>query len=147
MAESDLIAQLVPYLRNVGLFSRCSDYELKVVARRCSSREVKAGDVIVHKGEDGTEMFLVLSCVVEARDGDRVFHTFMPGEYFGELAVLRSAPRTSDVIATSDGLLAVLNRNELFLLIDSIPGVAKAMLQGLADTVGEVKERADRTGG
>lgn len=147
MSESDLVAQLVPYLRSVGLFSRCSEYELKVVARRCTTRDVRAGDMIVRKGEDGSEMFLVLSCTAEARDGGRVFHTFTPGEYFGELAVLRPAPRTSDVIATSDGLLAVLNRNEMFLLLDSIPGVAKAMLQGLADTVREVKERADRTGG
>ena len=43
---------------------------LKVVARRCTSREVKAGDVIVRKGEDGTEMFLVLTCAVEARFDD-----------------------------------------------------------------------------
>ena len=142
MADQSFYDRVVPLLRNVGLFSRCTDYELKVVARNCTMREMSAGDRIIAKGNESDEMFLVLDGSAGAANDGQVFHTFGAGEYFGELAVLRPAPRVSDVVAVSDGLLAVLGRNEVMLLLDAIPGVAKAMLQGLADTVREVKDRA-----
>ncbi|MEI7548229.1 MAG: cyclic nucleotide-binding domain-containing protein [Actinomycetota bacterium] len=142
MADASFYEKVVPLLRNVGLFSRCTEYELKVVARNCTMRESAPGDRIISLGDEGDQMYLLLSGTADASVEGKVLHTFNAGDYFGELAVLRPAPRTSDVTATSQGLLAVLGRNEMMLLLDSIPGVAKSMLQGLADTVREVKDRA-----
>jgi len=140
--DASFFEKVVPLLKNVGLFSRCTDYELKVVARNCTMRETEPGDRIISLGEEGDQMYLLLAGTADASVDGTVLHTFHPGDYFGELAVLRPAPRTSDVTASSAGLLAVLGRDELMLLLDSIPGVAKSMLQGLADTVREVKDRA-----
>lgn len=142
MADSSFYEKVVPLLKNVGLFSRCTDYELKVVARNCEMKAIQLGDRIISLGEEGDQMFLLLAGTADASVEGKVLHTFQPGDYFGELAVLQPAPRSSDVTATAEGLLAVLGRDEMMLLLDNIPGVAKSMLQGLADTVREVKDRA-----
>ena len=98
MADSNFIAELVPHLRQVGLFSRCSDYELKVVAKNCKLRAVPVGEKVIAMGEEGVEMFLVLSGSAAVTDAaGHVLHTFQIGEHFGELAVLRPAPRTSSM--------------------------------------------------
>jgi CRP/FNR family cyclic AMP-dependent transcriptional regulator len=142
MADASFYEQVVPLLKNVGLFCRCTDYELKVVARNCTTRNIAPSERIISLGEETDTMFLLLSGTADASLDGKVLHTFRAGDHFGELAVLLPAPRTSDVTATSDGLLAVLGRNEMMLLIDTIPGVAKNLLQGLAQTVREVKDRA-----
>lgn len=125
--------QVVPLLRRVGLFSRCTDYDLEVVARRAAVLEVARGDRIVAQGDLGSDLYLVLlGGAVAVSDGE-VSVSFGPGDHFGELAALAPAPRTTDVVATDRTLLAVLGHDQVYSLLDVIPGVARKMLEGLAD--------------
>jgi CRP-like cAMP-binding protein len=131
-----VIDQLIPHLRQVGLFSRCDDYQLGIVARACELRSAAAGDTVIARGEQGSEMFVLLSGTATATDPDGTARaTFGPGDVFGELAALLPAERTSDVRADSDVVAAVLGTNEVYLLVDTIPGVARKMLEGLAGSL------------
>lgn len=133
MLDQAVVDQLVPHLRNVGLFSRCSEYELGLIARKCELRRAAAGEHIVTKGDHGSEMYLLLggsATAVETDGSPRA--TFGPGDYFGELAALLPAQRSSDVVADADVVAAVLGTDEVYLLLDTVPGVARKMLEGLA---------------
>jgi CRP-like cAMP-binding protein len=125
--------QLVPLLRQVGLFSRCTDYDLTIVARRAEVLEVASGDRIVTEGEMGSDLYLVLLGGAAAVTDGQVSVSFGPGDHFGELAALAPAPRTTDVVATDRTVLAVLGHDQVYSLLDVIPGVARKMLEGLAD--------------
>jgi len=64
--------------------------------------ELGAGETVIHKGDPGTAVYLVLSGELEARlrtaDGRHlVLSRLGPGEFFGELSVLRNAPASADV--------------------------------------------------
>lgn len=123
---------LVELLGRVSLLSRCTEYELTLVARRATTRRVAVGEHIVHAGELGTSMMLLLSGSAHAVSGGRVTRSFSTGEYFGELSALLPAPRTTDVIAATDCLLAVLDTNSLYTVVDTIPGVARKLLEAFA---------------
>ncbi|MCU0259975.1 MAG: cyclic nucleotide-binding domain-containing protein [Ilumatobacteraceae bacterium] len=127
-------AELVPLLRGVGLFSRCTDRDLAVVAKKVTLRSVAAGQLVVRRGDEGSELFLVLRGVAAARSDAGAGHRFEAGSSFGELAVLAPGPRASDVVAVTDCELAVLDRPDVTLLLGAIPGLAPAMLQGLAES-------------
>jgi CRP-like cAMP-binding protein len=137
MAEKDLYGQMIPLLRRVGLFSRCTDYELKVIARKSELRKVSEGETVISRGEESSELYIVLEGSADVVDDGEVVHSFGVGEYFGELAALSPAPRTSDVVATSPSLFAVVERDQVFSLVDTIPGVARKMLEGLAGSLRE----------
>jgi CRP-like cAMP-binding protein len=131
--DQAVIDQLVPHLRAVALFSRCSDYELGVVARRCELHRAAPGERIVAGGEFGSEMFILLSGSATATDQDGASRAeFAVGDYFGELAALLPAERSSDVVASTDVVAAVLGTDELYMLLDTVPGVARKMLEGMA---------------
>jgi CRP-like cAMP-binding protein len=132
MSDVTIYDELVPLLRQVGLFSRCSNGELKVIAYRAELRDVDAGERVIAHGEETSEMFLLLRGGAEAVVEGDVRATFIPGDHFGELAALVPAPRTSDVVATAPSTLAVLDRDKVYLLLDSVPGVARKMIEGLA---------------
>jgi CRP-like cAMP-binding protein len=126
--------QLVPLLRGVGMFSKCTDRDLAVVAKKVSFRSAAEGETVVRRGDPGSEMFLVLRGAAAVIDAGVVGHRFGVGSSFGELAVLAPGPRTSDVVAVEACDLAVLARPDVTLLIGAIPGLAGAMLHGLAES-------------
>lgn len=51
-----------------------------------------------------------------------------PGEVFGEIGLLTSAPRTATVIAESDGRLLALDRDGFLGLVNAGPGLTTQLL-------------------
>jgi CubicO group peptidase (beta-lactamase class C family) len=70
----------------------------------------------------------------------------VPGQFFGEMALLDRGPRVATVVATSPMLLLVLSGGEFEELIGkAIPSVSRRMLQVLGGRLREADERlADR---
>jgi nitric-oxide synthase len=61
-----------------------------------------AGDVVFREGDAGDRVHLVLRGRAEARRGDSVLAELLPGQFFGELAILNAAPRTATVRAVEE---------------------------------------------
>ena len=61
-----------------------------------------AGDVVFREGERGDRVYLVLRGRAQARRGDAVLSQLLPGQFFGELAILNDTPRTATVHAVED---------------------------------------------
>lgn len=78
-------------------------------------RELKAGDVIFKQGDAGQELFIIKSGKVEIRIGNRVLDTLSPGNIFGEMALIDSAPRNATAVAITDAtLIAVSEKQFMF---------------------------------
>ncbi|MCU0271244.1 MAG: cyclic nucleotide-binding domain-containing protein [Acidimicrobiales bacterium] len=137
-SSTQIAAEVTTYLPRVGMFSQCNTSELRVIARHLEIREVATDAVVVADGEEGDELFLVLSGRVEARRGGQARLSFGPGDHFGELSVLDPAPRSADVVATEPSVLGVLSRSKLGLVFTGIPSVAPKMLSGLARSLREL---------
>ena len=92
-------------------------------------RAVPPGAVVLAAGEAGDEFFLVESgeLAVTSPDGTPL-GAVGPGGYFGELALLRNAPRAATVTATGHAALLVLPRAGFEALL----GPARARLAAAA---------------
>jgi CRP-like cAMP-binding protein len=134
---------LAALLEGVPLFERCHHSDLRVIARHCDVRAVPAGTTVIHAGETGAEMFIVLAgSAARGTLGSSSARTYGVGGYFGELAILDPAPRSLDVVTTTDTTVAVLSRQALLLVLDAVPGVAPELLASLARRVREGDLRA-----
>jgi CRP-like cAMP-binding protein len=136
-AMTDVAAtnDLIPLLKGVGLFSRCTDGECRQIARTATIRTVEAGQKVISLGDEGSELFIVLEGSADAALDGVVQRSYSSGDYFGELSALSPAPRTTDVVATTDLRVAVFSRPSVYRLIDTVPGVAAKMLEGLASSL------------
>jgi CRP-like cAMP-binding protein len=132
MTDSLELDELAPLLRRVSMFSRCTDGECRQIARHAELREVPDGAELITKGDEGSDLFVLLAGTAEARLDGTVRHSFETGDFFGELAALAPAPRTTDVVATAACRVAVLGRTELHRIVETVPGAAFKMLEGLA---------------
>ena len=78
-----------------------------------------------------------------ARNGT-VVGELAPGAHFGELALLDPAPRSADIVMTSDGTVSVFSRATLLLALSAIPELAPALLMFVARRLREADAASER---
>jgi len=121
-------------LRALPLFSSLGDDALLRVADKVVELDVPAGQVLVHAGDPGSGLFVILSgtAVVEAR-GETMIEVG-PGEFVGELAVLvPEATRSARVRAKTDVRCLAIFAGDFEQLLEDEPRIAVAMLPVLAE--------------
>ena len=99
-------------LRSVDLFASLPAHELEGLAARLEEIAAKTGAPIVREGEPGTRFYVVEDGEVEVNRGGRPVATLGPGDYFGEIALLRHVPRTATVVAKTPLTLLALERED-----------------------------------
>ena len=101
------------------------------------------GHVIARQGDIGSGFFVITAGRVRvARDG-RPIAELGPGDFFGELSVLDGQPRTAQVSAIEPTTCLALSTWDFEAVVKEQPGVALAILRGLASRLRELTE-ADR---
>jgi CRP-like cAMP-binding protein len=101
------------------------------------TREVKAGEVIFHEGDLGTEMFIVhegrveISKQVEGGES-KPLAVFEKGDFFGEMALLEDLPRTATARALSAATLLSINGSTFDQMLRANPEIAVRMMRKLS---------------
>ena len=132
--------QHVDMLKEVPIFSLCSQKELRAIAQLGMTVDAEARTVITTRGRPGNEFFLILEGVASCRVGQREVRRFGPGEFFGELALLYGGVRTADVVAMSQMRLLVLNSREFRSMLLTTQMIDIKMLANLAQRLSEADD-------
>ncbi|HLB19539.1 MAG TPA: MFS transporter [Gaiellaceae bacterium] len=98
-------------LRAIPFLSLLPEATLEQLARAASEKQMKPGDEIVQQGERGDRFFVIDSGSVDVLVDGLPTKTLGPGDYFGEIALLRDVPRTATVRAREDGGLLTLTHD------------------------------------
>lgn len=120
----------LPLLRSVAVFAPLASAALETLAHRAEPVSVPAGSVVVREGETSDRFYVIVSGAVEVtqadgRQGERVLRTEGPGDFFGEIGLLRDVPRTATVTAVTDTELLALDRADF---LAAVTGVREARL-------------------
>jgi signal transduction histidine kinase len=106
-----------------------------------------AGHIVCHEGELSDSMYVLLTGTVSLyrhdTAGNRVdIRQFHEGDYFGELALLDSRPRTATIACVTDCQLFVLEQATFRGVVSARPGLVFDVLGAVADRAREqVEER------
>ncbi len=98
-------------LRRVPLFASLGDRELEQLARECKERTFAAGETITSQDARGVAFFVIADGTARVTRGEDDAGALGPGDYFGEIALLRDVPRTATVTAVTDSRLYALERD------------------------------------
>jgi PPM family protein phosphatase len=141
-AEAKRLALKRDVLANMPLFSRLSERELLRVMQAVQVREFKDGDVIIREGDKGDELFIVLEGKVRVSRGEQTLTHLGPGEHVGEMALIRSVPRSATVTAVGPAELIAIRRADFFEILRREHEVAVKMLWQF---LGVLADRLDQT--
>ncbi len=114
-------------LDGVPMFAPLPMAAKEQVARSLIPVELSAGDEIVREGDVGDRFYIVVRGQAEVTSDGRRLGDRGPGDYFGEIALLRDIPRTATVTAIDDMELYALERGAF---IDAATGHAAGRQAG-----------------
>jgi len=87
------------------MFSNLNQHELEIVVGAMKKAAFAIGETAIAEGDDGECLYVVetgkfkCSKVFKKEDGAVHLKDYMPGEYFGELALLYNGPRAATIEA------------------------------------------------
>ncbi len=125
----------VNQLKRVSLFAGVSDTHLERIANSVRERRYEIGKEIVSTGEIEHGFYLIVQGRADVQHGGHTVRTLGPGDYFGELSLLRDAPRSATVIAREPTTCLALTRWDFKGILDAQPTLAVRLLETVAQRV------------
>lgn len=115
-------------LHKMPLFRFVTYQELVRVLNITDVRAYRPGETVVDEGDDGDELFVVLTGKVKVHSGETSLVELGPGQHFGEMALIDKAPRSASVTAVVDSRLLAIKRRDFFDMIRKDHDVAVKLL-------------------
>jgi CRP/FNR family cyclic AMP-dependent transcriptional regulator len=100
------------------------------------ARDYAAGAVLFEEGQPGDYMYVVQHGEVEIRrqvgEDERVLAVLSPGEFFGEMAILNSRPRSATAVVRTPATLLVIEGKTFEAMLRARPEIALRIIKSLA---------------
>jgi len=113
-----------------------------------SSQIFAAGDTIFTQGDLGTDMFIIqegeVNIVKHIAGESHILSTLEKGDFFGEMAVLESVPRTADAVALTDVRVVVINGARFDEMLRKNPEVAVRIIRKYSKRLREANALLER---
>lgn len=102
----------IEHLSRAGLLSHLDSSALGALADRSVVTHWGAGESIVHQGEEGDRYFVLLDGKADVIVDRQKVNEILPGDEFGEIALLHSVPRRAGVVAAGPAVTLSLHRDD-----------------------------------
>jgi len=119
------------FLSKVELLTTMDAYERSKIADALKIQKFKKGEYIVKEGEKGDTFYFIeegeaVATKLLTSDGQpqNVYH-YKSGDYFGEIALLRDAPRAANIVTETDVVVAALDRFSFKRLLGPLEDILK----------------------
>ena len=104
-------------LARMPLFRPLNDREILRVLQVTDVATFQNGERVMSEGEPGEELFIVLSGQVKVTRGGAELATLKPGDHVGEMALVRSQPRSATVVSDGACELMLIRRSDFFEIL------------------------------
>ncbi|WP_246079216.1 Npt1/Npt2 family nucleotide transporter [Paenibacillus piri] len=133
ISNHEVILRRILTLQNIELFAHLTQDDFIWLAQSIEEVEYSSGQRICRAGDFGETMYAIVSGNVRVHRGAEEIAQLNDGEYFGEMAVIDSGPRSADCTAVDDVIVLELHRDLVLAFSFQNMNVLKSILRVLAD--------------
>lgn len=122
-------------LRAVEFFSNLTLGQLERILPSIALFKYPEGHTIIREGDHDEALFVLYRgrVVISRRKKWRLFNSpiksLLPGDFFGEIALLEHRPRTASVGATEESLIFVLQAEDFRFILEKNPDLDRRIRQ------------------
>ena len=125
----------VMVLKSTALFAHTPENVLSSIVPIMKEVTFVEGQEIFAKGDLGTSLFIVHDGRVGVFNGGQALATFGPGDFFGELALLDTEPRSATAAALSEVLAFRLDQEDFYDVMEERAEVLRNILRMLCQRI------------
>ncbi|MFA7241940.1 MAG: Crp/Fnr family transcriptional regulator [Sulfuricellaceae bacterium] len=124
-------------LRNIPIFANLGEDEIAQLVAVAAIRSFPKNTVVIHEGDHSDSIYLINSgkvkVLISNSEGQELILTLLgPGEYFGELALIDSQPRSATVVSMTPVHFTVIAKPDFDRCLANNPGIASRIMIELA---------------
>ncbi|GBF51710.1 serine/threonine protein kinases [Leptospira ryugenii] len=131
------IGELIEILRTVDLFSEIPHDSILELASALKEDHFRKDEVILHKGDPGTCMYIIYHGRVYVHFDDQKVAEIGARQTFGEFSLLNSEPRNASITALEDSHLLRLDQEDFYAIMGNstefMRGVVRILILRLAE--------------
>ncbi|WP_455218102.1 Crp/Fnr family transcriptional regulator [Kaarinaea lacus] len=132
-------------LSNISLFADLSAPDLEAITKLAVTRNFPRNTMVLCEGDQSDSLYVVLSGKVKVflsdEEGKEVtLNVQGEGEYFGELALLDSSPRSASVVTVEEKKLAIISKKAFEDCMEKNPGIPLKISRNLARRLRDLSE-------
>lgn len=132
------------FLSRVPIFASCTPGEISQIAAVAQENDFQPGQIIVTQGTPGQAFYLVLSGRVEIIRDQTSLGAFGPGDFFGDMSLLDTAPRSATIRAIEPTTCIMLSSWDFKAMLAEHPSIAIKLLEVLSRRLRVTDERVSR---
>jgi predicted acylesterase/phospholipase RssA/CRP-like cAMP-binding protein len=123
-------------IQDIPLFSSLSTVEQKNIEKKVRLVEYKRDDIVYEEGQASDAFYVVLSGRFKLfnvdNDGvDKTLLFFYSGDHFGEASLLNGRPHSASVVATRDGIILRIAKDDFLKLVEEIPMLSLSLTRSM----------------
>ena len=122
-------------LKNVELFKDIPGEVLADIAFLLDEVNYEEGSYVVYEGELGKELFVIVEGQVDVVVGGKPVNRLFAGQYFGEMAIIDSQPRSASIVARNEIILLKIDKDDFYEILQQRNEVAIGIIKVLSDRI------------
>ncbi len=116
-AEASVAEEPLELLRRIEIFAHLPEPVLERLASAATAVSAPTGQVVVSRGEAGRHFYVIAAGRAAVHLDDGATRELEPGDFFGEIALLRDVPRTATVRAVEPLQLYAVERDDFLAAV------------------------------
>ncbi len=132
------------FLARVPIFESCTPAQIASILALAQEHAYTPGQIIVTQGTPGQAFYLITSGRVAIERDGLALGAFGQGDFFGEMSLLDSAPRSATIRAIDLTRCLMLSSWDFKSLLESHPAIAIRLLEVLSRRLRVADERLAR---
>lgn len=127
-------------LGNVSLFANLPPSLIEELESMCVSRRYAKNTMLFMEGDENNQLFVIrtgkVSVFLQGEEGKQLILNYMSeGEYFGELSLIDSQPRSASIMTVMDCEFLTLSREKFQECVRRSPELCMSLMQELTTRI------------
>jgi CRP/FNR family cyclic AMP-dependent transcriptional regulator len=121
----------VAKLKAVPLFAHCTPKQIEFIVTQVEEMDFPAGRVLCTEGQSGGDFFMVVTGAADVTRQGKPIAKMVPGDFFGEIAVVDGGPRTATVTTSEPTRCLVLGPRQFQNVVHQNVDIAHSIMKAL----------------
>ncbi len=138
----DELRPVVDVLASLRLFDGASPFALERMASAMAEQKAFGGEVVIRQGAPADDLYVVRTGQLTVVENGTVVNELRPGDWFGEIGLLRQRPRRADVVADGPCVLWRIEGEVFLEALEDDASESSALMDVMADRLARSRAAA-----